>query len=133
MYTFIKNVSNPLTDIKSTNCMTIDSVLLQATAAAIVAGRTTQIRFTCAKAWDGADAQNYAIQTTVRIKKGVANGVTLLLGSSITNRVLKNIDDPQTLSTNSLSTKSSKPFVKEPIISPTKMCSTSSSKIFLSI
>eukprot|EP00956_Cyclotella_meneghiniana_P041339 scaffold223265_cov66-Cyclotella_meneghiniana.AAC.1 len=95
MFALSERATNSLTSINSTDCITADSILADATAAAI---RTTgdakavQTKYTRSEARDEADSQNYSIQATIGTKEGTAEGITALVGSAITNQILKNVD-----------------------------------------
>lgn len=95
MFALSERATNSLTSIKSTDCITADSILDEATAAAIKAtGKddAVQTKFTRSEARDEADSQNYSIQATIGTKEGTAEGITALVGSAITDQILKNVD-----------------------------------------
>jgi hypothetical protein len=96
MYALAERAVNSLTSIKSTDCITTDSILRDATAAAVAAAGgkadAVQTKFTRSEARDEADSQNYSIQATIGVKEGVAEGITQLVGSAITDQILKNVD-----------------------------------------
>eukprot|EP00956_Cyclotella_meneghiniana_P012093 scaffold17160_cov34-Cyclotella_meneghiniana.AAC.1 len=81
MFALSERATNSLTSINSTDCITADSILADATAAAI---RTTgdakavQTKYTRSEARDEADSQNYSIQATIGTKEGTAEGITAL-------------------------------------------------------
>jgi hypothetical protein len=93
--------NNSLMSIKSTDSITTNSILLNATNAAIAAmGQldSVETKYTCSEAHDEADAKNYSIQATIGTKEGVAEGITQLVGLVITNQVVKNVDGtPKTI------------------------------------
>ena len=101
MSALAESTTNSLTSIKSTDSVTTDSILAEATNEAIAAtGRpdAVQTKFTRSEARDEADARNYGIQATIGTKEGVAEGITHLVGSAITDHVLKNVDgSPKTV------------------------------------
>ena len=76
-------------------------ILAEATNEAIAAtGRpdAVQTKYTRSEARDEADARNYGIQATIGTKEGVAEGIRQLVGSAITDHVLKNVDgSPKTV------------------------------------
>ena len=95
MFALSERATNSLTSIKSTDCITTDSILRDATAAAVLATGDTQAvqtKYTRSEARDEADSQNYAIQATIGTKEGTAEGITALVGSAITDQILKNVD-----------------------------------------
>jgi len=95
MFALSERSTNSLTSIKSTDCITTDSILRDATAAAVRAtGKSDaiQTKFTRSEARDEADSQNYSIQATIGTKEGTAEGITALVGSAITDQILKNVD-----------------------------------------
>ena len=95
MFALSESTANDLTTIKSTDCVTTDSILRDATNAAIAAtGKddAVQTKFTRSEARDEADSTNYSIQATIGTKEGTAEGITALVGSAITDQILKNID-----------------------------------------
>ena len=101
MSALAESTTNSLTSIKSTDSVTTDSILAAATTEAIAAAGkpdAIQTKYTRSEARDEADAQNYSIQATIGTKEGVAEGITQLVGSAITDSVLKNVDgSPKTV------------------------------------
>ena len=88
---------NSLTVIKSTDRVTAESVLLEAKKAAATLKRQTNVdekpRFeTRAEAKVEADDRNYAIQATIGTKEGAAEAITTIVGSDITDNVLRHTD-----------------------------------------
>lgn len=95
MFALSERTNNTLTTIKSTDCITTDTILRDATAAAVAASGkadTTQTKYSRSEARDEADSQNFAIQATIGTKEGAAEGITHLVGSAITDQILKNVD-----------------------------------------
>lgn len=88
---------NALTAIRSTDRVTADSVLDEAKRAAAKLKRETGIdekpKFeTRAEAKVEADDRNYAIQATIGTKEGAAEAIASIVGSAITDNVLKHAD-----------------------------------------
>lgn len=88
---------NTLTTIKSTDRVTADSVLAAAKQAATKLKRETGLdekpKFeTRAEAKVEADDRNYAIQATIGTKEGAAEAIASIVGSAITDSVLKHAD-----------------------------------------
>ena len=106
MFALAERATNSLTSIKSTDCITTDSILHDATIEArATSGKidAIQTKFTRSEARDEADSQNYSIQATTGTKEGVADGITQLVGSAITDQILKNVDGtPKTVDEYSL-------------------------------
>lgn len=85
---------NRLTTIKSTNCITTDIILKEACDAAATLSKQTNItEKPCtdmqAKAKVEANNCNYVIQATISTKEGSAKLITSIVGSNVTNPVLK--------------------------------------------
>ena len=88
---------NALTVIKSTDRVTADSVLLAAKKAAAKLKKEASIdeklQFdTQAEAKVEADDRNYAIQATIGTKEGAAEAIASIVGSAITDNVLKHAE-----------------------------------------
>ena len=88
---------NALTTIKSTGCITADIILKEAYDTTAALFKQTNITKkthidTQAEAKVEADDCNHVIQATIGTKEGAAEAVTSIVGSDVTNPVLKHTD-----------------------------------------
>jgi hypothetical protein len=95
-YSF-SNSANALTVIKSTDRVTAESILAEAKKAVVKPKKETGIdekhQFkTRAEAKVEVDDPNYAIQATIGTKEGAAEAISSIVGSAITDNVLKHAD-----------------------------------------
>jgi hypothetical protein len=97
MHKLADDGNNTHTIIKSTNRVTADSILTEAKKEAALLKRQTNLDEkpcfeTRAEAKVEADDRNYAIQATIGTKEGAAEAITNIVGSDITDNVLKHND-----------------------------------------
>jgi hypothetical protein len=97
MEKLLKDRTNLLTNVKSTDTITVNSVLKAAKAKADVALKASSTMITPTitsrlKAQEEADRLNVINQSVIGAKEGVVEAVTKLVGSNITNGVLQTAD-----------------------------------------
>jgi hypothetical protein len=97
MEKLLKDRTNLLTNVKLTNTITANSVLKTAKARADVASKALSTMITPAitsqlEAQEEADRLNVINQSVIGAKEGVVKAVTKLVGSDITNAVLRTAD-----------------------------------------
>jgi hypothetical protein len=97
MHKLIEAGNNELNVMKSTDRITADSILIKAKRAAADLKKRTGMEETPkfesrAEAKVEADDRNYAIQATIGTKEGATEAITSIVGSTITDNVLKHDD-----------------------------------------
>jgi hypothetical protein len=97
MEKLLKNRTNLLTNVKSTNTITANSVLKAAKAKADTASKASSTMITPTitsrlEAQEEADCLNVINKLVIRPKEGVVKAVTKLVGSNITDAVLRTAD-----------------------------------------
>jgi hypothetical protein len=97
MEKLLKDGTNLLTNVKSTNAITANSVLKAAKARADAALKALSTTITPSitsrsEAQEEADRLNVINQSVIGAKEGVVKAVTKLVGSDITNAVLQTAD-----------------------------------------